>query len=118
MDTIEYKRLMGLLKNSKDPMAVNCLERIQQEVPKCGCGSSVPANEVRDIYLQRKSWNESSVNPKRGRISGYEQLVSLLPKGADQRVKIHDLEWPDATILIFTDCDTVKYFGLLIIPKI
>src|SRR6185312_1952084 len=106
MNTAEYERLIALLKNCKDPAAANCLKRIEQKIPEYGLSSAIPANETWDIYSRRKSWNESPSNPKRGCISGYDQLMSLLPRGMDQKVKIHDLKWPDTSILVFTNEET------------
>jgi hypothetical protein len=117
MNTAEYERLIALLKNCKAPAAVNCLERIQQKIPEYGLSSAIPANEAWDIYSRRKLWNESPSNPKRGCVSGYDQLMSLLPRGTDQKVKIHELKWTDTSILVFTDEEMAGYFGLLVIPQ-
>jgi hypothetical protein len=43
--------------------------------------------------------------------------MSLLPRGTDQKVKVHDLKWADTSILVFTDEEMAGYFGLLVIPQ-
>ena len=43
--------------------------------------------------------------------------MSLLPKEAARKVNIHNLKWPDTQIIVFTDEETVGYFGLLVVPQ-
>jgi len=117
MKTTEYKRLIELLKSCKDAAAVKCLERMEQEIPEFTLAGAIPANQVWDIYSRRKAWNESLSNPNHNRISGYDRLMLHLPRGTDQKVKIHGLKWEDTRIAVFTDGETTKYFGLLVVPK-
>lgn len=117
MKDIEYNRLIALLMGSNEPAIMECLELIQDTKPEHTVGEAIPASEVWDIYSKRQAWNESTSNPERNRITGYEVLMTRLPQVSDQKLRIHALEWRDVTVIVFTDEKIASLFGSLRIPK-
>ena len=117
MKDIEYNQLIALMRDSNDPTVLDCLKSIKESKPEHSVGEAIPATEIWDIYSKRQAWNDSASNPKRNRITGYEVLMTRLPRASDQKVRVHALQWHDVTVMIFTDENIASLFGALRIPK-